>query len=116
VATVTAAPAAAPTETVAELPRQTVIVPAGVPQGAQAGQHIDELASELPPSDAVQVEIDGVVDVHQQEADGRHELLDALWIATGPHVRDDEGAQREGRGQSEPRDRDGQQHVGDLRV
>ena len=96
-----AAPAAAPP------------VLGSAPAAAQLGVHVGEFVAELASGDAVQEEVDGVVGVHQLEADGAREP-EARAAARVAHVQQrgaDERLQCERRRENQPRHRHGQQHV-----
>ena len=80
---------------------------------AQFDVHVGQLAAELASGDAVQEEVDGVVGVHELEADGAQETVarDAARVADVDQRAAEEYLQRERRREHEPRERDGQQHV-----
>ena len=85
--------------------------------GASAGgSRVHELAAELAAGEAVQVEVDGVVDVHEEERDGleRHQTFSQLSVDLAHG--EDEPARGERRRQDQPRERYHQQHRRDLRL
>jgi len=81
-----------------------------------AGEHVVQLLAEAAPGDAVEIEVDGMVGVHQEERDGLQRHQGGHQRRVDVADRHDEADGGERRRQDDPGERHDQQHRRHLRL